>query len=185
MSVVRPETAEGWLKPVRFKSFICLAPALFALLAINNVAAQSLAPATGVAESVHAAEARTINEWLLRTHEASKRLAYTGTFVVSSGGAMSSARIWHVCEGNQQMERVETLSGAPRSIFRHNDQIVTFMPDQKLVRSETRESTGTFPDLLQSADSRIADFYKVRQEGVEVLLVMHGKDGAGPLAGSF
>lgn len=65
------------------------------------------------------------------------------------------------------MERVENLSGAPRATFRHNDQVVTFMPDQKLVRSETRESMGLFPDLLQSADHRIADFYKVRREGVD------------------
>lgn len=80
---------------------------------------------------------------------------------------MSSAKIWHVCEGNQQVERVETLTGAPRSIFRHNDQIVTFMPDQKVVRSEKRESLGLFPELLQSSDGRIADFYKVRQEGAQ------------------
>ena len=65
------------------------------------------------------------------------------------------------------MERVENLSGAPRATFRHNDQVVTFMPDQKLVRSERRESMGLFPDLLQSADHRIADFYKVRREGVD------------------
>ena len=108
-----------------------------------------------------------MNEWLLRSHEASKRLAYAGTFVMSSGGTISSAKVWHVCEGNQQMERVENLSGAPRATFRHNDQVVTFMPDQKLVRSETRESMGLFPDLLQSADHRISDFYKVRREGVD------------------
>ena len=108
-----------------------------------------------------------MNEWLLRSHEASKRLAYAGTFVMSSGGTISSAKVWHVCEGNQQMERVENLSGAPRATFRHNDQVVTFMPDQKLVRSETRESMGFFPGLLQSADHRIADFYKVRREGVD------------------
>lgn len=80
---------------------------------------------------------------------------------------MSSAKIWHVCEGDQQMERVDTLTGAPRSIFRHNDQVVTFMPDHKVVRSEKRESLGMFPQLLQSTDSRIADYYKVRQEGAE------------------
>ena len=108
-----------------------------------------------------------MNEWLLRSHEASKRLASAGTFVMSSGGTISSAKVWHVCEGNQQMERVENLSGAPRATFRHNDQVVTFMPDQKLVRSETRESMGLFPDLLQSADHRISDFYKVRREGVD------------------
>ena len=65
------------------------------------------------------------------------------------------------------MERVETLTGAPRSIFRHNDRVVTFMPDQKVVRTEKRESLGMFPELLQSHDSRIADFYKVKPEGVD------------------
>jgi sigma-E factor negative regulatory protein RseB len=103
-------------------------------------------------------ESRSINDWLMRMHEASKKRSYIGTFVVSSGGAMSSAKIWHVCEGDQQMERVETLTGAPRSIFRHNDQVVTFMPDHKVVRSEKRESLGMFPQLLQSTDNRIADY---------------------------
>jgi sigma-E factor negative regulatory protein RseB len=130
---------------------------------MNYVAAQSTVPAV----SATPAESRSINDWLVRMHEASRKRSYIGTFVVSSGGAMSSAKIWHVCEGDQQMERVETLTGAPRSIFRHNDQVVTFMPDHKVVRSEKRESLGMFPQLLQSTDSRIADYYKVRQEGVE------------------
>lgn len=114
-----------------------------------------------------AAESKHINDWLMRIHEASRKLSYVGTFVVQSGGAMSSAKIWRVCEGGQQLERVETLTGAPRSIFRHNDQVVTFLPDHKVVRSEKRESLGIFPELLQSTDSRIADFYRVRPEGVE------------------
>ena len=100
-------------------------------------------------------------------HEASRNRSYIGTFVVSAGGTMSSAKIWHACEGREQMERVETLTGAPRSIFRHNDQVVTFLPDHKVVRIETRDSLGLFPELFQSADSRIADFYKVRQDGIE------------------
>jgi sigma-E factor negative regulatory protein RseB len=66
---------------------------------------------------------RSIGEWLLRMHEASRRRSYVGTFVVSSyAGALSSARIWHACEGDVQMERVESLTGAPRAIFRRNDE---------------------------------------------------------------
>ena len=114
-----------------------------------------------------AAESRSLNDWLMRMHEASRKRAYVGTFVVSAGGSITSAKIWHVCEGNQQVERVEMLTGAPRSIFRHNDQVLTFMPDHRLVRSEKRESLGLFPELLESADSHIADFYKVRAEGVD------------------
>lgn len=138
-----------------------LALAGFTLPAMGHVAAQASPPAASAVES------RSINDWLMRMHEASRKRSYIGTFVVSSGGAMSSAKIWHVCEGDQQMERVETLTGAPRSIFRHNDQVVTFMPDHKVVRSEKRESLGMFPQLLQSTDSRIADFYKVKQEGTD------------------
>lgn len=151
---------------MKFKPTSLLALWICVEAAMNFVAAGTPALPVQAGPAV-AAESKSINDWLLRVHEAAQKRAYVGTYVVSSGGAMSSARIWHVCEGNQQMERVETLTGAPRSIFRHNDKVVTFMPDHKVVRTEKRESTGVFPELLQSADGRVADFYKVRSEGVD------------------
>ena len=81
-----------------------------------------------------------LNSWLLRVHEASKHRAYTGTFVVSAGGNLASARIWHVCDGTQQVERVEPLSGIPRATYRRNDQVVTLYPNSKVAVLETRES---------------------------------------------
>jgi sigma-E factor negative regulatory protein RseB len=152
---------------MNFKPFSLLVAVLPALFAMNYVAAQVPSPAPIPSPVASSAESRGINDWLMRMHEASKKQAYIGTYVVSSGGTISSAKIWHVCEGNQQVERVETLTGAPRSVYRHNDRVVTFMPDQKVVRSEKRESLGLFPELLQSTDNHIADFYKVRQEGVD------------------
>jgi sigma-E factor negative regulatory protein RseB len=145
------------------KIFRLLILSVCTLAASNYIAAETgAAIAPGLA-----AEPKNINDWLMRMHEASRSRSYTGTFVVSSGGVMSSARIWHVCDGTQQMERVETLTGAPRSVFRHNDQVVTFLPENKVARTEKRESLGLFPELLKSTDNRIADFYKVRQEGTE------------------
>ena len=151
---------------MNFKPLSFLLVALPGLLAANHAAAQAPFPVPAASVSA-AAESKSMNDWLMRMHQSSKNRAYIGTYVVSSGDAISSAKIWHVCEGNQQVERVETLTGAPRSIFRHNDRVVTFMPDHKLVRSEKRESLGMFPELLQSTDSRIADFYKVRPDGVD------------------
>ena len=148
-----------------FKHLRLLALSLSTLVAMNYVAAQ--VPAVSVPPAASPAEVRSLNDWLMRMHQASVNRSYVGTFVVSAGGNMSSAKIWHVCEGAQQVERVETLTGAPRSIFRHNDQVTTFMPEHKVARSEKRESLGLFPQLFQSADSRIADFYKFRQEGLE------------------
>lgn len=140
--------------------------ALYVFSAMNYAAAQAPSYVRSADEKV-AAESRSLNDWLMRMHEASRNRSYIGTFVVSAGGAISSAKIWHACEGGEQMERVETLTGPPRSIFRHNGQVVTFMPDNKLARIEKRDSLGLFPELVQSGNSRIADFYKLRQDGIE------------------
>lgn len=154
---------------MNFKYFSLLALYLWVQVATNFVAvqAQSQTSPQAANPAPAAVEAKSINDWLLRLHEASKRRSYIGTYVVSSGGQMHSAKIWHVCEGTQQVERVESLTGAPRSTFRHNDKVVTFMPEQKVARSEKREVTGSFPELVQSADNRIAEFYKLKAEGVE------------------
>ena len=161
------EVREKYSLTMLFKPFRLLALALCALPAMNYVAAQVPAIPASPAVPAPEADSRSLNSWLLRMHEASKNQSYIGTFVVSAGGNMSSAKIWHMCEGKQQVERVETLTGAPRSIFRHNNQVVTFLPDHKLARSEKRESLGLFSELFKSADSRITDFYKFRQEGIE------------------
>lgn len=141
------------------------------LLPLHHAVAQPAAPVpqasalTGAVDGKHGDLG--IAEWLTRMHEASRKRAYIGTFVVSAGSNMSSARIWHICDGTQQMERVESLNGAPRSTFRRNDEVVTFMPETKTAIAERREALGLFPQLLASPDSSIAQFYTARQTGVE------------------
>ena len=108
---------------------------------------------------------RSVNAWLLRMHEASRQRAYVGTFVVTAGGAMSSARIWHVCDGEQQMERVESLSGVHRTTLRRNDQVMTFLPERRVVVSEKRDSLGLFPHLLHSNNASLGQFYRVKVAG--------------------
>ena len=61
------------------------------------------------------AEAREVRVWLTRIHEAAGKQNFQGTFVVSGGGAVSSARIAHYCEGNNQYERIESLDGRATS----------------------------------------------------------------------
>jgi sigma-E factor negative regulatory protein RseB len=112
-----------------------------------------------------AAPSRSVTEWLTRMHEASRQRAYTGTLVVSSASTMSASRIWHVCDGTQQMERVETLTGAPRSTIRHNNDVITFVPDHKVAWVDKRESLGVFPELLRAPSNSLPEFYGVR-EGV-------------------
>ncbi len=136
----------------------------------GNAAAPSapnaVVPASAGASSGESA--LSINDWLLRMHEAAmKKRSYVGTLVQSSPQFMSSARIWHACDGAQQMERVDTLTGAPRSTFRHNDKLVTFIPETKVVRVEKREALGGFPEVLKPGSGSIPDFYAVKALGQE------------------
>jgi len=144
-------------------------PALLALVAGPMLAVQAHAQSSTPA--ANAAPARTadlsIAEWLTRMHGASRKRNYIGTFVVSSGANMSSAKIWHVCDGDLQLERVEALSGEPRSTFRRNDQVITFLPHSRTAVAEKRESLGLFPELLRATDPSIGQFYSAQEAGVE------------------
>ncbi len=110
----------------------------------------------------------SVSDWLARMHQASRQRSYVGTFVISSSsGAMSSGRIWHACDGPLQVERVESLTGAPRSTFRRNDEVVIFVPESRVVRTEKRELLGMFPDLLKSSETTVPDFYAARRLGTD------------------
>lgn len=145
-----------------------LAQAVFAVTAATamTLAAAQAAPRAAEGRGDTAKAERTISEWLRRMHEASRQRSYVGTFVVSSSsGAMSSARIWHACDGQRQVERVEHLTGAPRSTFRRDDEVLTFVPETKTVRTERRESLGPFPELANASESAIPEFYAARRVG--------------------
>lgn len=114
-----------------------------------------------------AAPQRSLSHWLTRLHEASQRRTYIGTLVVTSGAAMSSSRIWHACDGEKQIERVESLTGMPRSTFRHNDEVITFSPDTRVAWVERREALGVFPGLLRSSEPAVAQYYNVKELGTQ------------------
>ena len=143
------------------------APRAWLALGLSVLLAGSWAGAQAQTQTVAATHARTVNEWLNRMHEASRQRAYTGTLVVSTGSTMSASRIWHICDGRQQMERIDTLNGPPRSTIRRNNEVITFALDEKRAWVETRESLGLFPELLRTPSNAIPDFYDARETGVE------------------
>lgn len=144
--------------------------ALLGVLASGDLFAQ--ASADGATSKPPAATAagvpvRSVSEWLLRMHQASVRRAYIGTYVVSSQGNLSSAKIWHICDGTQQVERVEALTGPAKSTYRHNDQVMTFFPATKVALVENRTTLGLFPGLLGSVDAKVDEHYSAARSGNE------------------
>ena len=148
----------------RYRHRSALAGAAFVFSVGASWCQPTPAPARPAAPQAQA-EQRNVAEWLARMHLASRKLNYAGTFVVSSEAMLASARIWHACEGDQQIERVDSLTGPPRSTFRRNDHVVTFLQDSKVARIEKSEAPGLFPNLLQGSDAAIPEFYMARLIG--------------------
>jgi sigma-E factor negative regulatory protein RseB len=122
-------------------------------------------PAAAQPASSPAPEPKVMREWLMRIHDAASHRNFQGTFVVSAGGAVSSARIAHYCEGPNQFERIDSLDGQTRHVFRHNEMVHTLWPQSRVAMVEQRDLINSFPALLQVGDDRISDFYEVQPAG--------------------
>lgn len=128
-------------------------------------------------------EARELRAWLTRIHDAASHRNFQGTFVVSAGGAVSSSRIAHFCVGKSQFERIESLDGPLRNVFRHDEIVHTHWPKSRVALVEQRDMLATFPALQLGGGDHIVDFYEVRaQVGERVagreadVLLLHPKD---------
>ena len=162
----------------RLRFWIAFAAALAA-----SLPATAAVPAATSVVAETPVEAREVRAWLMRIHNAASHRNFQGTFVVSSAGAVSSARIVHFCVGPNQFERIESLDGQMRHVFRYNDVVHTLWPKARVALIEQRGLLATFPALLQAGDDRIVDFYDVRSQGVErmagrdaEMLVLRPKD---------
>ena len=114
-----------------------------------------------------AATPQQVRAWLTRIHEAATSRNFQGTFVVSGGGAVASARIAHFCEGSNQFERIESLDGQARHVLRHNDLVHTIWPGKRVALIEQRDTLASFPALFQAGDNRITEFYDVFKQGAD------------------
>jgi sigma-E factor negative regulatory protein RseB len=106
--------------------------------------------------------AQELHSWLSRIQEAATRRNFQGTFVVSAGGAVSSARISHYCEGESQFERIDSLDGEVRHVLRHNEVVLTLWPQEHVALIEQRDTLSSFPRLLDGGENRIADIYQMK-----------------------
>ena len=80
---------------------------------------------------------------------------------------MSSARIAHFQVGSDQYERIESLDGQSRQVFRRNDLVHPLWPQNRVALVEQRDKPSSFPALLQGGDDRVVDFYDVRVVGID------------------
>lgn len=112
-------------------------------------------------------EARETRAWLLRIQEAANKRNFVGTVVVSAGGTVASSRIAHYGDGRDQFERIDSLDGQLRSVYRHNDLVHTVWPQRRVAVVEQRDDMSSFPGLLQAGSDRVQEFYDLKPITVE------------------
>ena len=130
--------------------------------AVLALAASQLPAATG-------APPADIQAWIQRLHDATRERAYSGTFVVTRGSDITTARVVHVCDGRQQIERIEVLNGPARVTWRRDDEVLTLLPDKQWGVRDRREVLRAFPGPLALAGFDVAQHYQAELRGGERL----------------
>jgi sigma-E factor negative regulatory protein RseB len=100
-----------------------------------------------------------------RVQVSSQRSSFNGTYTVSASGALTSARIVHLCEGHEQFERIETLDGQMRQMFRHNEVVHVLWPRTREAVVQPRELTNDFPTPLIAATKTSLSMYDAQSNG--------------------
>jgi sigma-E factor negative regulatory protein RseB len=97
-----------------------------------------------------------------RVQDASQRRSFNGTFVISAAGQMSSSHIIHFGDGQNQVERIDSLDGQMRQVFRHNDEVRVLWPRAHLMSIEQREAVRDFPATISTEASHPLDLYEIQ-----------------------
>lgn len=106
-------------------------------------------------------QAQDALEWLQRMSVAAKTLNYTGVFVYQSRGRSETSRVTHLADASGEHERLETLDGAPREVVRNNDELLCYLPAERVVVVD-KAGNGRFPERLLARPSMLGENYFVR-----------------------
>jgi sigma-E factor negative regulatory protein RseB len=105
--------------------------------------------------------------WLQRMATAAHQLNYTGSFVYQHGQQVETSRITHLTDASGEHEKLVTLDGSPRQIFRNNDEVYCFLADDKTVMVDKHHASTGFPALLPQQIADLKEYYDVRLDGRE------------------
>ncbi len=115
-------------------------------------------------------------EWLARMGAALNNASYVGEFVSESADRTERLAITHRVRDGVVSERLVSMTGRGRELVRENDEVVVYLPDQKLAIIERRAGGSDLMGALPQFEGRMAAWYKVDWVGRETL------DDFGPTA---
>jgi sigma-E factor negative regulatory protein RseB len=112
----------------------------------------------------HAA-AQDAQAMLDRAAGAARTLSYSGTIVYQRGSDVETARIVHVYDAGEELEKLVNLDGPAREVIRNKGEVRCYYPDARLVRVEPRTFRNAFPSLSPKQLESLAKYYTVKKGG--------------------
>lgn len=109
-------------------------------------------------------------EWLQRMGDALSNTSYVGEFVTESAGRTERLSIVHRVRDGIVSERLVSLSGNGRELVRENDEVVAYLPDQKLAIIERRAGHSDLMGSLPQFTGEMSSWYKVDYIGRETTI---------------
>lgn len=119
--------------------------------------------------AVHAADPTPDDAmiWLQRITNAAQQLNYSGSFIYQHGQQIESFRITHLKDASGEHEKLVTQDGRLRQIYRNNDEVYCFLPDDKTVMVDRHRVKKSFPALLPQQIAGLSEFYDIKLGGLE------------------
>jgi sigma-E factor negative regulatory protein RseB len=109
-------------------------------------------------------------EWLKRMGDALSNTSYIGEFITESAGRTERLSIIHRVRDGVVSERLASLSGNGRELVRENDEVVVYLPDQKLAIIERRAGRSDLMGSLPQFAGEMSTWYKVDYVGREATI---------------
>ncbi|PLX62991.1 MucB/RseB C-terminal domain-containing protein [Sedimenticola selenatireducens] len=105
--------------------------------------------------------------WLQRMVNAVHSLNYDGTFVFLHNAQLESMQIVHTVDNGGERERLTSLNGVAREVFRDNASVTCIAPDIKSVSIGNRVSGRGFRAVFSVDINQLSDYYNFHMLGEE------------------
>jgi sigma-E factor negative regulatory protein RseB len=100
-----------------------------------------------------------VKAWLQRMVNAVHSLSYEGTFVFLHNGQLESMQIVHSADQGGEKERLISLNGVAREVFRDNASVTCIAPDVKSISIGKRVTGEGFRAVFSVDISQLSDLY--------------------------
>lgn len=111
------------------------------------------------------AMADTAMEWVQKMSNAMRQQSYQGRFVYLHRNQLESMEITHISDERGIAERLVSLNGEARQVFRNNSELTCIWPESGKALVETSRRNNYSPIFIPEDITRLAKFYDIKLAG--------------------